>query len=288
MSAAIVLPNGLRRDGAHHRTATLRALTGEDEVVLRERGRRLPPAERATLLLATCVDRVGSVAMSADVARALTAGDRDALLLHVRRDVVGEHLHCLLRCPPPGCGRTMDVDLRIRDLLVPPRHDAPETHEETISVGEGTLRVRFRLPTGADLEAAAPLGSVDVDEAILLLARRCVLEARDPEGRDVPVEAWPPEALDALSERLEALDPQAEIRLRMGCPECGAAFRALFDPGPYLLGELGAHAHDLYREVHTLAFHYHWSAGDILRMPRDQRRIYLDLLAESLGEVRVR
>ena len=38
----------------------------------------------------------------------------------------------------------------------------------------------------------------------------------------------------------------------------------------------------LYRDVHHLALHYHWSEGEILAMPRSKRLRYLSLLAGRL------
>ncbi|HEX7048849.1 MAG TPA: hypothetical protein VF188_01455 [Longimicrobiales bacterium] len=38
----------------------------------------------------------------------------------------------------------------------------------------------------------------------------------------------------------------------------------------------------LYREVHHLAFHYHWSEAEILAMTRSKRQRYLSLLAQHL------
>ncbi|MGH7392800.1 MAG: DUF6760 family protein [Candidatus Rokuibacteriota bacterium] len=38
----------------------------------------------------------------------------------------------------------------------------------------------------------------------------------------------------------------------------------------------------LYRDVHALAWHYHWSEREILTLPREKRRRYLGLLAQAL------
>lgn len=40
---------------------------------------------------------------------------------------------------------------------------------------------------------------------------------------------------------------------------------------------------NLYKEVHHLAFHYHWAEAEILAMSRAKRRRYLALLVEHLG-----
>jgi hypothetical protein len=80
------------------------------------------------------------------------------------------------------------------------------------------------------------------------------------------------------------LDPQAEITLHLTCPVCSAAFSAIFDTASYLMQELQAGMHHLYREVHLLAYHYHWSATEILGMSAEKRRRFLRLLDEELTQ----
>src|SRR6185436_12025709 len=106
---------------------------------------------------------------------------------------------CVLRCPAPGCGEKMDLDLQVGDLLVPPAAGAQEWHE---AVFDG-CRVRFRLPTGADQEDAAALACTDLDAAVGLLLRRCV---EGPVDRVVA---------ERLSDLLCELDPQAELTLEL-------------------------------------------------------------------------
>jgi hypothetical protein len=78
------------------------------------------------------------------------------------------------------------------------------------------------------------------------------------------------------------LDPQAEITLHLACPVCGAAFSAIFDTASYLIQELEAGVRHFYHEVHLLAYHYHWSATEILGMSIGKRRKFLRLLEEEL------
>ena len=42
----------------------------------------------------------------------------------------------------------------------------------------------------------------------------------------------------------------------------------------------------LYRDVHYLAFHYHWSEGQVLRLSRSKRLRYLSMLADQLERTR--
>ena len=41
-------------------------------------------------------------------------------------------------------------------------------------------------------------------------------------------------------------------------------------------------ATSLYREVHYLAYHYHWSESEIMAMTRDKRHTYIDVLADEI------
>ncbi len=54
--------------------------------------------------------------------------------------------------------------------------------------------------------------------------------------------------------------------------------------GSYFAEEIDHRLPYLYREVHLMAWYYHWSESDILNMSRLHRRIYLDLLDETLRE----
>jgi hypothetical protein len=122
----------------------------------------------------------------------------------------------------------------------------------------------------------------DVAGAVDLLLRRCVRSAASADGN--PVDKLP-DALGAqLAGRMAELDPQAEITLHLSCPLCGFAFSAVFDTASYLIQELEAGMRHLYREVHLLAYHYHWSATEILGMSTGKRRQYLQLLEEELTQ----
>lgn len=280
-TATVLLPGGLWADGVCHREASLRPLNGEDEAFLLDSGDLLLPAERTTALLARCLTRLGDLDRAAQpsetLARALTVGDREALLLHLRRLTIGERLPCVLHCPAPGCGQPMDLDLRVADLLLPPYAEVQPEHEAILGDDGAAVRVRFCLPTGADQEAAARLAVTGPEAAADLLLRRCLLS---PDA-----EADLPDVVRReLPGLLARLDPQAELLLNLACPVCGQTFTALFDAAAYLFQEVSGRAAHLYREVHLLAFYYHWSEAEILGLTAVKRQRYLDLLAEALAE----
>ena len=50
------------------------------------------------------------------------------------------------------------------------------------------------------------------------------------------------------------------------CADCGREFSAPFDLQRFFFGELRLTGDFLYREVHYLAYHYHWSEREIMAM----------------------
>ncbi len=279
-AVTITLPRGLWLDGIRHREATLRSLNGDDEAFVLETDGSLLPVERTTALLARCLTHLGALSpVTTETVASLTAGDREALLLHLRRLTLGERLQCVLSCPDADCGERMDLDLRVSDLLVPPYLHAQERYETTITENGDTYHVCFHLPTGAHQEEAAALARSDPQAAVDLLLRRCV-ECVD----DRAVEDLPPVVIEQLPTFMAELDSQAELMLELACPACDHAFSTLFDTAAYFFQELDNRAEHLYGEVHLLAFHYHWSEAEIMGMTLGKRHLYLDLLAGALTE----
>lgn len=280
-SVDVTLPHGRWVDGVRRADARLRPLTGEDEALIAERP-ELTGAARTTALLVRCVAELGGGGPSADDIRGLTVGDREALLLHLRRLTFGDKLDCVVTCPEPECEERMDVELTVEELLVAPYDNVADTHDLDLG-DEGARRsLRFRLPTGADQEAVAAVAALDIEAAVELVVRRCVAEL-ERHGH-----ALPPEATSALSAAMADLDPQAEVRLMLSCVGCGEEFSVLLDAGDFLFREIAPRSDDLSHDVHRLAFHYHWSERDILTLAPARRRRYLDLVAEELSRGRER
>jgi hypothetical protein len=279
----VTLPGGYWFDGGCHREVRLRPIGSGDEGFLLDTKGRLLPAHRVTALLARCVERLGSAEPATDEAvRSLTVGDREALLLHLRRLSLGDRLQGVVNCPAPDCGEKMDLDLNMGDLLLPPYDHRRRSYEAEIAEDGSSYRVRFRLPTGADQEDAAILARSDSHAAAERLLHGCVEGVADEVGE--PVETLPPAMADQISDAMSELDPQAELTLSLTCPVCTHAFLAPFDAAAYLFQELDDQARHLYREVHLLAFYYHWSEAEIISLPNRKRRLYLELLEEALME----
>jgi hypothetical protein len=187
---------------------------------------------------------------------------RDAALLEFHRRRYGPELLGVADCP--GCGEAIEVALAI-DLLRPtPEADGP------FEIRTGEWRVEFVLP-GADAVASA------ADERAL--AEMCVVAAtRLPGDTPHPPSDLPVQVLSALGERMDALHPAADVRIRLTCEACGEAWTTTLDVAEMIGARATAEALQVMDEVHVLARSYGWSERDVLSLSRPRRRAYVDLV----------
>jgi hypothetical protein len=263
--AVFPLPGGLAfDDGPPLKTAVLRPVHGFEEEWLAHAS-EAPSAVKVTRLLSACLISLDDQAVTTELVRRLLVGDRDYLILQLRRLTFGDEVMAVLTCP--ACGEPMDVSFRASEAPVEARTQTASSHGMTLE----DRAVRFRLPTGGDQEA---LLGMDIDAAADQLLRRCLC---DDGGRPLT-----DEEREAVIARMEQLAPQAELELDLTCPECSHAFIAPFDTTTFFFDEMRINGEQLLREIHALAFHYHWSESEILGLRRSRRRAYLALLNEAL------
>jgi hypothetical protein len=236
--------------------------------------RALDPASllRAWEAGAGCVPALRGYALLAGAETDLPApierlpyGACETLLLALRVGTFGREVSAVAACPV--CGQDSDIEFDALDLLdTLPAVDAERTGPETLEAEGAT--VVFRLPSPADL---AGLADKPVSEARGQLLDRCVLTV-DPPGAPLS------DALAAaVSERMAAADPAADLRLRVVCSACGDGWLAPWDIGGFVWAEVDAAARTLVLEVDSLASRYGWCEADILAMSAPRRRTYLDL-----------
>jgi hypothetical protein len=279
-----LLPGGYRdAAGVLHQEAEVAPLTGREEEFLAG-SRGVPAPELVTALLCRAVRRIGTVSpVTPPVARALLVADRLFLLLRVRAATFGERVEGTLGCPWPRCGARVDVDFSLADVPVKRCAETLPTYVAELSAGaaggdaDAPRTVAFRLPRGDDQEALAGVLAQNPARALTALLERCVVGAA--EGA---VDRLSPRARGELEAAMADAAPHVDLEMDLVCPECGRAFTAPFDPADFLFGELRTSRGLLYRQVHYLAWHYHWSEGEILDLPRDKRLAYIEILADEI------
>jgi hypothetical protein len=276
------LPGGYLDEAlALHRVAELGPLGGSEEELLLST--ELSPAAAVTAVLSRCVKRIGDLpAITREVVRSLLVADRLFLLLKLREITFGPTVSGSLRCPWESCGQLMSLSFSLRDLAVKRWPDPRPTYTVEIDAdGSGRpLAVAFRLPNGEDQEEAVALLGGDERLALRAILARCIA-APGPAAAEL-VAQLPPASIQAIERRMEAEAPAVDLEIVSSCPDCGRTSSAVFDPQDFFFGELRQSVDLLYREVHYLAYHYHWSEETILAMPRDRRRRYVRVLASEM------
>jgi hypothetical protein len=246
--------------------ASLRPLSGREEEWLAAH-RSTPNAVRMSWLLNQCLLSIDGHPADSDLVRRLLVADRQYLMLQLRRITLGDQVQAVVTCPE--CNKKMDVDFFLDDVPVEYRPQSVSSYSTEVS---GRL-VSFRLPTGGDEEAVLGSGA---DGAVQELFRRCIL---DDGGCALSTEDQ-----SRVIAEMEQLAPQIELELDLTCPECSHHFLLPFDTTAFFFDEMAFKSDELLHEVHALAFYYHWSEGDILKLDRRRRRAYLALLNESLRQ----
>lgn len=281
----VLLPGGLWAEGRLQREAKIRPLTGYDEEYLAGLGEAVPLAQRTTEVLLRTVRSLGSLhPIDRDMVRSLTVGDREALLLHLRRLTLGDRLNCIVRCPDLECSEAMDLELSCSRLLLPTYEDPRPVFDRTIVDGGKDYYVRFRSPNGHDQEAAAPIALRNLSAAYSCVMKRCVerVVARDS-GREIA--DYPEGIARGIARAMAEVDPQAELRLSAVCTACESPFSVLLDAAMFFFREIEARGKQLYHQVHRLASRYHWAESEILRMTPRKRERYLSFLSEAAAFV---
>jgi len=247
-------------------------MTGHEEEWLLQNHQE-SSATRTSRLINACVVRLDDEDAPSDMASRMLIGDRDYLILQLRRLTLGDRVQAIVNCP--SCQAKMDVDFDAASIPLESGTPDSATYEITLQdAAQKTSRtVHFRLPCGADQEAVL---SMDVSEAAETLLRRCLLN-------DDAVRLTADEKSRVIAE-MQNRAPRIDLELDMSCPECGSGFVMPFDTTAFFLDELRITASQLLREVHCLALYYHWSEGEILRLNRDRRRVYLAMLSDQMRQ----
>jgi len=213
-----------------------------------EEARALSPIDRPLHLLALFVDAPAAAIADWPIGR------RDRALLDARAILLGPEIRAVAACA--ACGAEVEAVFTARAITVEDE-GAPDA-----TLADGT---RLRAATSRDLASA--LAS---SRPRLALAQACTVEGAP---------AWTEARVAEAGVALQALDPQADIRLELECVECATRWTAPLFVEPFLWRELGAWARARFDEVNRLARAYGWREADILALSPQRRRTYLELAA---------
>jgi hypothetical protein len=257
----------------------MRPLSVPELLTVWERGLAALPFERALTILSVASPESSPAALAR-----LSIGRRDANLLQLREWAFGSELAILAACP--SCRQTLELTIPVSALRVSldPTMDSTGTPtSESASDPEGSLmlqdmlmdyEVRYRSPNTEDIAGCAGL---DFAAGRRKLLACCLTDARC-QGRSVSAEELPYDVARKLVEQIAAIDPQADTRLNLSCPECHGRWKEVFDIVSFFWAEIDAWARRVLREVDVLARAYGWRESDILALSPVRRQIYLSMV----------
>ena len=200
----------------------------------------------------------------------LCIGERDARLLLLREWLFGQRLQNMAQCP--FCSERIEWEMDIQDIQlqvpnfgIPPENYLLEAEEYSIL---------FRLPNGNDLEAAMDAKKRTKPENLLT---RLILDCKF-KNEPCKMNDLPGKILEILDQRIEEMNPQADIRMGLRCANCEHQWEVQFDIVSYLWIEINGWARHILQDIGTLARAYGWSEQNILNMSAARRQIYLDMV----------
>ena len=242
----------------------MKGLTTANLLAVWEQGISQSVAQRGLLLLlAACPDQ------SPEQLAQLSIGQRDSHLLTLREQTLGTNLVSVVNCP--NCNNTLELNFAVSDIRQP---SILEVSSELLLETED-YEIKFRLPNSLDLRAVEQMS--DVSQAAQQILERCILSVYY-QNQTVSLDHIPPGVNQALLEKMEQADIQADIQLAISCPDCGHQWQAPFDILSFFWQELTAWAQRILQDVHQLASAYGWREADILAMSPQRRHCYLEMI----------
>ena len=237
----------------------MRALAGSELLMLWERGASRHALDRSALLAAAArpdwpVDAIAD----------LPLGAVNKSLLELRAACFGSRIDGHADCP--RCGQRLSFSVDANELLATAPDDDSSNSREAEVAG-----LRVRTPSLRDLAAVSP--EADAEHAARRLLARCTL-AGDAAQLDEAARL-------AVEQKLDALDPHADLTLAVQCVACGHADLVQLDAGQLLWDEIESRAQALLHEVHLLASAYGWSEPQILALTPARRASYLAMVGAA-------
>lgn len=208
---------------------------------------------------------------------ARTLGECNARLITLHTRLFGHEIDLLSHCPACHAVAQFAIDGDALAAQLQPEVDAVPPYR-LFALGHA---IEFRLPDATDVAMASVIdddGDRHVMQFTQHLLDRCVL-ACEQDGRSVPTAQLPAPVLDALSQRMEALDPGASVSFALDCPQCATQWQAPLDIGDMLWRKVRAAAERVLLDIDVLARVYGWTEREVLRLSPLRRAAYLQMAA---------
>jgi hypothetical protein len=181
----VELPGGLLLPGGELITeARVRELTGADEEALARAATTGSLAKYISTLLQCGVESVGEEKATPHILKSLLIGDREALVLGIRRATYGDVID-MDEYPCGVCGEPIDLQVTLDDIPIK-KLESPTRKTYEIPLWKGG-HAEVRLAVGADHEEVLSNSKLLQEEQNTLLLSKCVVRLPDSRGELQPV-----------------------------------------------------------------------------------------------------
>lgn len=227
----VQLPGGLFHKNRLYQTAEVKELNGHDEEVLARASQAqvFNPYYFMDKILKCGVTQIGD-ASPADTEKLLgelLIGDREMLILEIRRATYGDNLE-LPGWQCPSCSNSADLEMQLDDIPISKVTDIQDELEFDVKLKKGAT-AHVKLANGNDLLAIYEKQELTTAQRETILLSRCVDYITDASGFESYMAARPSMALEmsmpdrhAILKELDERQPGPKYnKIDFTCETCG-------------------------------------------------------------------
>lgn len=214
----ITLPGGYLAIGKDVvKTAEVRELTGADEEAIAKSG---SISRSLNTLLSRGLVKIGNEEVTSTHLENLLSGDRDAILIAIRRVTFGSEFDLIIRCPQcteqQGCSIDLVKDIPVKTL------DKPEDRTWKVKTKLGELIVT--LPTGNTQKKLMDNSEKTSAEVNTILLGECIVSLQDSLliGSQIALQLGMADRIKLLNEILERNPGPRLGEVKKSCKACEA------------------------------------------------------------------
>ena len=223
------------KEGNKHLEAEIREMTGLDEEDVQKPDVRSNMGRIITTVLRNCVVRIGTIEKTAvkasqweDIMKSLFLGDRDLLMMEIRKFTYGEDIELPFKCPhckADGKHILEWDEVEIEKPQVDPGHVAFSLKKGARNAeGERVKDGHLRLPNGQDQEFLDSIARKNMGQANTTLITRCVTDLGDVKLSSKVFKELTSVDREALVTVIADNSFGPTFKYEIDCPSCGERF----------------------------------------------------------------
>lgn len=197
-------------------SAEVRELNGEDEEIIAKAG---SISKSLATVLRRGIVKIGNQDATSDSLDQLLSGDRDAILIAIRKATFGEKFPLIINCPHCNEKQNIDINLSKDVPVVKLKNKEDRTWITKTRVGN----IKITLPTGAVQKKLMDNMDKTVAEINTLLLSNCILSVNDSPviGQQVALSLGMADRARILQEILDKNPGPRLGEVKKDCKACG-------------------------------------------------------------------